>query len=237
MSVKKFYTLVSHVPSDEGYLILLDNRPVNTPLKRKILAPNTALAEALVQEWAGQEGTINPDTMPLTQILNTKIDRVADGRAAMTDLIIKYLDTDLLCYRTDHPPELAMAQAGAWDCWLDWFTQFFSVPPLETTTLLNALSQSAATREKTLAYVQDLDADRFTVLQLVTALCGSLVLGLAFLNQAADATQVFDAAHVEEQFKARIYDEDRYGPDPAQAQKDQAVIRDLQAAETFLNLL
>ena len=67
-------------------------------------------------EWATQGDTVAPDTMPMTQILTTAIDRMRD-RDAITKAILKYLDTDLLCYRVKEPVEIFKRQKEIWDKW------------------------------------------------------------------------------------------------------------------------
>lgn len=235
--MKRFYKLVStlHVPG--GFQICLDGRPVKTPLGRGLLCPTETLAGALLREWAEQEESIRPESMPLTQILSTQIDQVAEDRPAMSAAILKYLDTDLLCYRAgDEPEGQAEAQCAAWDPWLDWFETRFGVR-LETTENLAALRQPREAHEKLKSAVEALDDARFTVLQLVAPLTGSIVLGMAFVEGAVPPDQVFAAARVEERFKAGIYNEDFYGPDPAQEKKDRATLIDLRAAAEFLKLL
>lgn len=233
--MKRFYKLVSTQKVATGYEILLDGRPVKTALKNTLCVEKEELANELVKEWAAQGENIIPDTMPLTQIVNTRIDRVSQERAAMSQAVLKYLDTDLLCYRTDDPPELAAAQEEAWDPVLTWFAGRFGVE-LETTTALTALEQPGAAHEEVRSCVEKLDDDRFTILQLVTPLSGSLVLAIAFLEGEVSAQQVFGCAHVEEHFKAEIYNEEKYGPDPAEEKKDRAMLSDLKAAEIFLGL-
>ena len=235
--MKRFYKLVSTHHQPQGWEVHLDGKPVKTPMKTLLLVPNEALAEALVGEWSAQEETIEPDTMPMTQILSTQIDRVSAQRDVMSGQILKFLDTDLLCYRAgQEPPGQEQAQEKAWDPWLDWFEQCFDTR-LETTTALAALNQPQAAHKAVMAYVDALDDARFTVLQLVVPLSGSLVLGIAFVEQAASPQQVFDAARVEESFKDEIYNAELYGRDPLQDQKDDAMRRDLEAAQRFLKLL
>ena len=234
--MKRFYKLVSLQETSGGAQILLDGKPVKTPFKKDLLAPTLALADALMREWAGQGETIDPDSMPLTQILNTCLDRVAAERAGMTAALLKYLDTDLLCYRTPHPPELAARQAAAWDPWLAWFAKEFG-ERLQTTESLTALRQPEAAHTKVAAHVAALSPEEFTALQVAVPASGSLVLGLALTAGQAAAQHLFTAARVEETYKAAIYDEATHGSDPAQAKKDKAVLRDLEAAERFLALL
>jgi chaperone required for assembly of F1-ATPase len=234
--MKRFYKMVTSRPHAEGHIILLDGKPVKTPARADLVAPSESVARQLVLEWAGQGETILPDTMPLTQLLSTKIDRVLRERPAMTAAVLKYLDTDLVCYRACQPPELSRLHAGAWDPALDWFEKKFG-EKLETTTALKALVQPPEAHKKVSARVQALDDNEFTILQIVTSLSGSLVLALAFVAGDMGAEQVFAAANVEETYKAGLYKEDIHGPDPMQEKKQAAMQADLKAAENFLALL
>lgn len=229
--MKRFYTLVS----TRNGVIELDGRPVKTPLKADLIAPNEALANALVTEWSNQGEEIVPDSMPLTQILSTEIDKVQHERGAMQTALLKYLDTDLLCYRAPEPPELKTAQEASWEPHLQWFEDRFGT--MQTTKGLGALTQDKNTHEAVQAYIAPLSSSHFNLLQLVSALSGSLILGLAFVEKKAAADGIFAAMRVEENFKAKLYNEALHGPDPAQDEKDQAIVRDLKAAEAFRDLL
>lgn len=234
--MKRFYKLVSVREDGAGYSILLDAKPVKTAAKNPLIADTRALADAIMQEWSAQNEKIVPADMPLTQLLSTSIDRVSAGRPAMTETVLEYLETDLLCYRTDFPPELAARQAAAWDPHLKWFEQKFGVTLL-TTDKLGTMHQPAEADAVVRNHITTYNNHQFTVLQLVTALSGSAVLALAFVEGAADADTVFAAARVEEKHKDQIYDAAKYGPDPAQEKKDKIVTRDLQACAEFLDLL
>lgn len=234
--MKRFYEHVHTAETPKGWRILLDGKPVLTPNRSSLLAPSEILAEKIVREWDAQKEEINPQTMPLTQILSTKIDRISHERQSMTELLMKYLDTDLLCYRTDHPPELRAQQIESWDPWLLWYEKQFGTP-LQSTETLVALKQPQQAHETTRSHIESLDDDLFVILQLVVPLSGSLILGLALINAAATAQQIFDASHIEEHFKAALYNEKKYGQDPLQEQKDQTAKRDLTAAEEYLRCL
>lgn len=234
--MKRFYKLVSTQGEPGGFSIRLDGKPVKVPSGAVMLAPSEDMASAIIREWAAQGEKIVPDTMPLTQILTTRIDRVSRERAAMTDSLMKYFDTDLLCYRTEKPAELAKMQQESWDPFLGWFEEAFGTRP-QTTTGLAALKQDAALHSAVLKRVSKMTDDVFTVLQLVSSLSGSLILGLAFCAGKITPEQVFDCAHVEESHKAKIYNEDFYGPDPAEAKKREAMRADLEAAAVYLRLI
>ena len=234
--MKRFYKFVSLGEGKKGHTVLLDGKPVKTPARNLLETPHIGLANAVLQEWNRQGDKILLSGMPMTQLLSTRIDRVGKERPAMTAALMKYLDTDLLCYRAVAPPEMARRQQEAWDPWLGWFEREFGTA-LETTTGLKALEQPLTAHDALKDYIDGLDDDRFTVLQLVTPLCGSVVLAAAFTKGALTPTQAFEAARVEERYKAELYNEKTHGPDPMQAKKDNELMADLEAAAEFLGFL
>ena len=93
--------------------LLLDGKPVKTPARRALAAPNAALAEKIADEWNAQSETIDPARMPLTRLANAVIDAVAPAPAPVADEIAKYLGSDLLCYRAEAPDGLVAAPDAA----------------------------------------------------------------------------------------------------------------------------
>lgn len=234
--MKRFYKLVSTEKVEGGYHILLDGRPVKTKAKAFLCAPNEGVADRLMQEWAAQTDDIVPDTMPFTQILNTQIDRVSAERDVMSATILKYLDTDLLCYPTDMPEELAKQQHKIWQPFLDGFEKEFG-HALRTTTTLEAVKHPAEAHEAVARYVHGLDDAHFTILQLVTSVSGSLILALAMVRSGASASVALEACFVEETFKDALYNAEKYGEDPMLEKSKKSAMLDFSAAEDYIALL
>src|SRR6476659_10234604 len=118
---KRFYKdAAAGEASEGGHPVLLDGRPVRTPARRLLAAPQRALAEALVAEWNAQGNVVDPARMPLTRLANAVIDAVADRPQPVADEIAKYLGSDLLFYRADAPAVLVAKQSEAWDPVLAW---------------------------------------------------------------------------------------------------------------------
>ena len=234
--MKRFYKIVTTVKAPGGHEIHLDGKPVKTPSGAALCAPTAALATAMMREWAAQEAHIVPESMPLTQILITALDRVARERAAMEKTVLGFLDTDLLCYRAVLPAETAKRQTAAWNPWLQWFEKQYAVRLL-TTEGLRTVTQPPEAHSAACAVVQGMDDLNFTVAQIVVSLSGSLVLGLAFMADVATPEQVFAAATVEENFKSEFYNEAHYGLAPHEEKRRAAMLRDLMAAREFLSLL
>ena len=231
---KRFYTMASTTKTEEGYAIQLDGKTVQTSLKQDLIAPTKSLADAIVLEWADQGENIVPDTMPLTQILTTAIDKIRD-RKAITDSAMRYLDTDLVCYWAKEPEELHRRQKEIWGRWVKWFDEQFEVP-LYTTQKIDALKQEAEAHKRAWNYIEALDDYYFTILHIMTSQSGSLVLALAFVEGEASSEEVFNASYLEDLYKAEIYNEDKYGAAPDEESEREAFKRDTQAAKQFLEL-
>ncbi|MBU0859673.1 MAG: ATP12 chaperone family protein [Alphaproteobacteria bacterium] len=234
--MKRFYKLVSTAAEAGGFAVLLDGKPVKTPGRVPLLAPTSALADAIMAEWAAQKEIIDPDSMPLTQILTTTIDRVIPMRDEISAQVLNYLDTDLVCYLAAGPEVVVAVQAEQWDPVRAWFMSRFGVSLL-TTTALTALRQPQVAHDAVASVVMTLDDYRFSAFQLVVATTGSLVLALGFMDGAWGADKLFSAMHVEEDYKAALYNEDFYGRAPNQEKRENAVRIDLQAAQDFIALL
>jgi chaperone required for assembly of F1-ATPase len=114
---RRFYKTVGL--SEEG-VILLDGKPVKTPMKAALALPTAGLAQAVAGEWEAQGEKIVPATMPLTRLANTAIDRVIPGRPRVVAEMLEFAGSDLTCYRAETPPDLIERQALAWNPVLDW---------------------------------------------------------------------------------------------------------------------
>ncbi len=233
--MKRVYTLASHTKTEDGFVIQLDGKAVKTPSGQPMAAPNRAIADAIVGEWGAQGEAVVPDSMPVTQFLTTAIDRMRD-RDNLTKSLLKYLDTDLLCYRVKEPVEISKRQKVEWDRWLTWFDEHFE-SPLEVTFGINALKQDEDTHKQIWNYLESLDEYYFTVLQVVTSLTGSIVLGLAFVEHEATPEDVYNAAELEEIYHSEIADEATHGPDPVQDRRQATLRRELASAHAFMGLL
>ena len=235
--MKRFYKLVStEKQNNNEYGIFLDGKPVLTRARKTLLAPNETVAYAVVKEWQAQGEDILPDTMPITQILNTRIDRVANAREAMTAAVIKYLDTDLVCYSCEMPEELGAIQEKTWKPFRDSFAQIFG-QELQTTKSLFALKQDEKLASKVKDYVSKLDDDRFTILQIITSASGSIVIAMALMENKTGVEEMMKACFVEEDYRDEIYNAEKHGEDPIIEKTRIKTRAEFQAAKNFLDML
>jgi chaperone required for assembly of F1-ATPase len=235
--MKKFYTSVSTGPAvGGGFVVMLDTRPIRTPAKALMLSPSEQLAVAIAHEWEAQGEVIIPDTMPLTQLLTTSIDRVAQQRDEITKAALAYIDSDLLCYHADAPEALRLEQAQRWTPWLKWFENHFGIA-LDITYVLNRLDQPQAAHNAINAHINQLSTQAFTVFQAVTNATGSIVIGLAFVEKAITGVEAWRCALCEELFYERIHDLEKHGLDPIEQKRRDTLLTDLEAAEKYLKLI
>ena len=117
---KRFYKSVSVEPSDDGFAVKLDGRPVRTPGKALLALPAEAAARLVAAEFDAQTETIDPVKMPVLRLVNTAIDGVSADQQAVLEDIVRFASSDLLCYRADGPQGLVERQNDRWDPVLDW---------------------------------------------------------------------------------------------------------------------
>lgn len=235
--MKRFYKEVSLFDSGQGFEVHLDGRSVKLPQSKRTLGiAQKPLAQAVADEWAAQVEQIIPDTMPLMQIVSTCLEKVSVQRAAMHAQLLNYVDTDLLFYRTDKPPQLRALQEAAWDPVIDRFVDQFCVRPQVTYGLV-ALSQPQALHEAIDQAIAPMTDEYFTVLQIAVPAAGSVMTGLLFTQGDLTPEEVLAIARVEENHKDSLYNADKYGRDPALEKADAAMLRDLQACRQYLDLL
>jgi len=230
--MKKFYKSVSVEPRDGGYAVLLDGKPIRTPAGKTLLAPTAALAEGIAAEWRGQGERVRPDTLPLTQLLNTALDRMAEGevREAAVAEVTGYAATDLVCFRAPQPPALARRQQATWQPLLDWLAARHGAT-LAVTESLAAPRHAPESLARIAAAVAAQNAVRLAALHHATGALGSVVIALALAEGRLDAEAAFAAAHLDELHQMAEWGED----DEAKARLER-IRADVAAAAAFLRL-
>jgi len=226
--VRRFYREVS---VGGGKAVLLDGRPVKTPLGARLALPTPALAEAIAAEWSEQGEKLRPETMLLTKLANTAIDNVAADMQGARKQILAYAGSDLVCYRAEEPPELVARQKDAWDPLLDWLEQAHGAR-LKTANGIVFVEQPA---EAILAIENALaQYDAFAMAGLLNAasLCGSAVLALALAAERLDAEAAFAASQLDTIFQA-----ERWGWDSEAEAKARCAQEELVQTARFLRLL
>jgi chaperone required for assembly of F1-ATPase len=229
--MKRVYKEARAERTDAGFTVALDGRALRTPGRAPLVLPVLTLAEAVADEWAAQEDEVRPLAMPLMGLACTAIDIVGPRRAVVVAEIADYGATDLLCYRAEHPPTLVERQTALWQPLLDWAAAALDAP-LNTTAGALAVAQPEDSLAALGSAVEVHDDLALAALAAAVKAAGSLVIGLALSRGRLDPEAAFEAAELHE--SAQI---EAWGEDPEAAKRRAAVMGDLKAAETFLELL
>lgn len=205
---RRFWSDAQAVPAEGGFAVHLDDRPLRTPARRPVVVPTAALASALAAEWQAQEAEIDAQTMPLTRMVNSAIDTVADNRAHVIDTIAAYGDSDLLCYRAAHPEALVQRQSAEWDPLLDWAAQALGASLTVTQGVMHQ-PQSPAALVALRAPLEAASALELVALHEWVTLSGSLVIGLRLgAGDGAEAADLWRVSRLDERWQAEVWGSD-----------------------------
>ena len=195
--MKRFYSSATVEQCAGGFGISLDGRPVRTPARTALRVPSKALAEALCEEWNAQGDRVDPGSMPLTQLANTAIDRMPDARRETVAELVRYGETDLLCYRAERPETLAGRQEALWQPLLDWLQRRFGIALRVVNGMLPQPQDphAIARLEQVVGAYADFD---LTALHLGATSAGSIAIGLAMLEGEITAERAAEAAFLDE---------------------------------------
>jgi len=231
--VRRFYRSVTVAGTEDGFVLLLDEKPVKTPVGQELRAPNRAVAEAVAVEWERQDETIEPADMPVTRFVNSVLDGVLTREREVAETLISYASTDLLCYRADPATdaELAAEQHRLWDPPLAWIAEAESIR-LEITEGIRPAEQPPEVIDRLRNLVSRYDAWRLAGLHAAATVTASAVLALALDRGAFPLDRIWQAAILEDTCQIA-----RWGDDTEAARRRDGLRRELGEAAGWLALL
>jgi chaperone required for assembly of F1-ATPase len=205
-SRRRFYDKATAERGPEGFAVLLDGKPVRTPMKRALTAPAFELAEALADEWEAQKDVIHPALMPLTRLANSIIDGVAQAPLPVADEIAQYLGSDLLFYRAEGPQGLVERQERQWDPIMAWARDILGARFVLAAGVMFVDQPEEAVSAAKSAIPHD--AWRLGAVSSITTLTGSALLALAMLRGRLSVDEAWAAAHVDEDWNMEFWGKD-----------------------------
>ena len=232
--MKRFWDTATVDPSEAGYAILLDGKPMRLPGGGLLCVQAETLARAIAAEWqaAGGEkgGEMSFADTPLTRLAGTAQQRIAPDPAPTIDAIARYAESDLLCYRAEAPEALVHRQMREWQPWLDWAALTYDAP-LRVSTGVAYVKQHRDSIGAFRRTVAALDIPALAALGVAVPALGSLVLGLALAERRLDAARAHALGALEELFQAEAW-----GEDSEAAARRLAVAAEIDLAARFLQL-
>ena len=232
--MKRFWTTAHAEPGPAGFTILLDGKPMHVPGGAALVVPGAAMAAAIAAEWqeagGAKGGEMTLDMVPLTRLAGTAQERIAPDPAPVAEALARYAETDLLCYRADHPLPLVLRQAREWQPWLDWLETAHGARLQPTAGVMHVAQDRAALAAVHKAVAAHPPAVLAALGVAVPAL-GSVVLGLALADGALHAPEAHALAHLDALFQA-----EQWGIDAEAAHSRERAAADVALAERFIAL-
>ncbi|KAG6845190.1 hypothetical protein H0H87_012747 [Tephrocybe sp. NHM501043] len=174
----RFWNDVGLAKRGSAHVITLDGRALKTPSGNVLALPESKslLASLIAAEWDHQETLLKPHALPAVRcshlencslesdaVTQTSIaSRAIDGlmeketRSEVQEAVLKYLDTDTVCFYQNYPPQLERLQAEHWDPLLDWARKTYDVEIHKAESLLFS-SQPEATKGKFRKVIAEFD--------------------------------------------------------------------------------
>jgi len=230
-NAKRFFEASGVESTDGGFAVTLDGKKINTLGGVPLILPFENLASAVAAEWAAQGETIHPETMPLTGFCCSAIDTVANGRTAIINQLVKYAESDLLCYRADKSEDLQNHQQTYWQPLLDWAVDTHGARLCVTQGVVPVEQPPEAIANLRIA-VEGLDDFHLTALASVSQVAGSLIIGLCVIAGRLDADAAFKASQLDEAWQSK-----KWGEDSENAKRSAALHEELRDAVRFLDLV
>ncbi len=205
--MKRFYREAGAVQQPGGWQVMLDGRGVKTQGGRAQIVPSRALAEAMAAEWAAQGDQIDPASFVLRDMADLALDVIAADRADTIATLLRYAETDTLCYRADPGEPLLERQVEVWEPLLTAAEARWDVHFERISGVIHR-PQPAATLRRLEAVLAAQGDFALAALTTLTTLAASLVTGLAALDPASDPAALWQAANLEEDWQAALWGKD-----------------------------
>lgn len=205
--MKRFYKNAAPAAQQNGWQVTLDGRGVRTPGGKPQIVPTQALASALAAEWDRQGETIEPASFVLRDLADYAIDVVADGRTDVIAGLLRYAETDTLCYRAEPDEPIHARQAAQWEPLLHAAEARWDIHFTRISGIIHR-PQPPATLARLEAVLVACDDFTLAALNTMASLAASLVIALAALEPDAAIDTLWQAAELEADWQIELWGED-----------------------------
>lgn len=205
--MKRFYQDAGTAAAEGGWQVTLDGRKVKTQGGKQQIVPSAALADALAAEWASQSEQIDPETFVLRDLADYALDVVAADRAAVIATLLRYAETDTLCYRAEPDEPLHARQIAVWEPLLQAAEARWDVHFTRVAGIIHR-PQPPATLKRLESVLSAHDPFALAALNTLASLSASLTVALAAIETGADIASLWDASELEADWQVEQWGED-----------------------------
>ena len=230
--MKKFWKKVSIKKiSSNSFQIMLDERILQTPLKRELVLPNLNLTQEIVKEWDQHSKNINTESMIFYSLISTSLDKIIDNKNLYINDILDYIDTDLLCYRAENPKELVELQKNKWDPIILLIEKYIQTRVRVFQGVLPK-KQHSTVHVRLNNLINQFDIFEISALHRLTNITGSIFLSLCVLKKDILSNEVFELSFLDELWQA-----ENWGFDDETSKKRKEISIELNRSIYFLDCL
>ena len=229
--MKRFYREAAAVEGPDGWHVALDGRQVKTQGGNVLVLPNRGLAEMLAAEWAAQGEEIDPRGFPMRDLADYALDVVAQDKPAAVRALLRYAETDTLCYAADPDEPLWKRQQEVWEPLLTACEDREDVRLQRVSGVMHR-AQDTSTLAAFGRRLETVDYLTLAALTTLASLSASLVITLAALEPEADGEALWNAANLEEEWQA-----ERWGRDWEAEERREKRKMDFLAAIAFASVV
>ena len=217
--------------SSNSFQIMLDDRILQTPLKREFVLPNLNLTQEIVKEWDQDSKNINTESMIFYGLISTSLDKIIDNKNLYINDILDYIDTDLICYRAENPKELVELQKIKWDPIILLIERYIGTKVQVFQGILPK-KQHATVHANLNNLINQFDIFEISALHRITNITGSIFLSLCVLKKDISKNEVFELSFLDELWQA-----ENWGFDEETSQKRNEICIELNKSIFFLDCL
>ncbi|WP_114520609.1 ATP12 family protein [Altererythrobacter sp. ZODW24] len=199
--MKRFYKTATADQVDGGWQVKLDSRGVKTVAGSPQIVPSETLAKAMAEEWSAQGEKLDAKTLILRDASDHAIDIVAPDRELAITKLLAFAETDTLCYRADPDEPLYHRQIDRWEPLVSRIEASRRIK-LERTSGIMHRQQPTETLDRLRAELSQMDDFALSALTAAASLAASLCVGLAAIEDGADAEELWAIANLEEDWQA-----------------------------------
>ncbi len=221
---------VSILEAEGRYQVQVDGCPVSDSARNPLTLPTSELAEAIAKEWQLSRKEVQPGEMRFTK-LAVKAASITDSvRSTMLATIVKYGETDLLCYRSRGPKELVVRQERLWQAPLDWLECCLCIKLICTDGIL-PIQQDPKEIAKLNSVIASANVYGLAALHTVTMITGSAIIAIALSKDRMTALEAWSAGFLEE-----LYRSEHWGEDEEDRSRRQVLLAEIESSKRFMDM-
>ncbi|KAF9215849.1 ATP synthase complex assembly protein atp12 [Podila verticillata] len=193
VSGKRFWENAGIKEVGDRIAITLDGRVLKTPAGNQLTLPKDQrhIALMIAGEWHGQKALLKSHSLPMTSLVARAIDSFIgneQGRQDTLNRLIKFLDTDSICYQQDFPESIVKAQEKHWTPILDWVKEEYDLN-IKVSQGITYVQQDEATKDKLREIVGSMND--------IELAAKSFLIGLAVVKRNLSVEKAWTAASLE----------------------------------------